>query len=175
MEAATQIVASQGLSAPTALIAKQADISTGSLFTYFKTKNELFNQLYIALKTEMASAALAGVVEQDDVRDQMAQMWSGWLHWATSNPMKRRTLAQLSVSDEINADSLEIGHRAMAGVAALLERSRENGPMRDAPLRLVANLLNAVSDATANFMILDPNNADAHRTTGYDALWRMIA
>lgn len=175
LEAATRVIAAQGLSAPTALIAKEAGISTGSLFTYFGTKAELLNQLYVDLKTEMASSALKDLPTEKDARFQMAHMWSGWLRWATSAPDKRRALAQLSVSDEISQQSREIGHRAMAGVAALLERSREKGVLRTAPLGLVANLINAAAEATVDFIILDPTNADAHRTTGFDAMWRMIS
>jgi hypothetical protein len=39
--AAIRVIASQGLSAPTAVIAKEAGISNGPLFTYFKTKADL--------------------------------------------------------------------------------------------------------------------------------------
>ena len=51
IDAATRVIVSQGLSAPTALIAKEAGIANGSLFTYFATKTELYNQLYLELKT----------------------------------------------------------------------------------------------------------------------------
>jgi AcrR family transcriptional regulator len=56
MAAATRVIAAQGLSAPTAVIAREAGVSNGSLFTYFETKADLFNQLYLELKTGMASA-----------------------------------------------------------------------------------------------------------------------
>jgi AcrR family transcriptional regulator len=57
LDAATRIIVTQGLSAPTAGIAKEAGVANGSLFTYFETKTDLFNQLYLELKIEMASAA----------------------------------------------------------------------------------------------------------------------
>ena len=63
----------------------------------------------------------------------------------------------------------------MAGVAALLERSRRKGAMCAAPLDLVANPINAVADATVDFIILDPADADAHQATRFDAMWRMIS
>lgn len=175
MAAATRVIASQGLSAPTSLIAKEAGVSNGSLFTYFETKADLLNQLYVELKTEMASAALDEVPTDKNIRHQMASMWSGWLRWATANPDKRRTLAQLVVSDAITGTSRDIGRRAMAGASAILERSRANGPMRAAPLGLVAGLMNAAADATVEFIILDPENADSHCRTGFEAMWRMIA
>ncbi|HVV12985.1 TetR family transcriptional regulator [Amycolatopsis sp.] len=44
-----------------ALIARAAGISNGSLFTYFATTAELFDQLYLELKTGMVTASLAGI------------------------------------------------------------------------------------------------------------------
>jgi AcrR family transcriptional regulator len=175
MEAATRVIASQGLSAPTALIAKEAGVSNGSLFAYFETKTVLLNQLYVELKTEMASSALDGLPTGKSSHDQMAYMWSGWLQWATTGADKRRTLAQLTVSDEITGASREIGHRAMAGFAGILDRSRENGPMRTAPLGLVVSLMNAVAEATVDFILHDPANADVHSRMGFEAMWRIIA
>lgn len=52
--AATRIIVTQGLSEPTAEIAKEAGVANGSLFTYFAPKPDLFNQLYVELKAEMA-------------------------------------------------------------------------------------------------------------------------
>jgi AcrR family transcriptional regulator len=58
LEAATRIIVMQGLSAPTAGIAKEAGVANGSLFTYFETKTDLLNHLYLVIKAEMASATL---------------------------------------------------------------------------------------------------------------------
>jgi AcrR family transcriptional regulator len=38
LEAATEVVAEQGVSAPTARIAKRAGVAEGTLFTYFENK-----------------------------------------------------------------------------------------------------------------------------------------
>src|SRR5580700_1233818 len=59
--AATRVIAAQGLGAATAAIAQEAGVSNGSLFTYFETKADLLNHLYLELKTEMAAAALEGL------------------------------------------------------------------------------------------------------------------
>jgi hypothetical protein len=47
--------------------------------------------------------------------------------------------------------------------------------MRDAPLGLLFGLLNAVADATVDFIIRDPANADTHSRMGFEAIWRIIA
>jgi AcrR family transcriptional regulator len=80
MAAATRVIAAQGLGAATAAIAQEAGVSNGSLFTYFETKADLLNHLYLELKTEMAAAALEGLPPgESGVRTQMQHAWSGWL------------------------------------------------------------------------------------------------
>ena len=175
MAAAVRVIAAQGLSAPTATIAKEAGVSNGSLFTYFATKADLLNHLYVELKEEIAAAAVDGLPAEADIRTQMLHMWTHQLHWATSCPEKRRTLAHLLVADDITVESHQAGSQTMAGVARLMERSRENGPMRDAPLGFVVALMSALADATVDFMIRDPVNADQHCMAAFDALWRIVA
>ncbi|MGO9134111.1 MAG: TetR/AcrR family transcriptional regulator [Methylovirgula sp.] len=175
LSAATRVIAAEGLGAATATIAKEAGISNGSLFTYFETKADLLNELYLELKTEMAAAALDGLPAKSDIRRQMLHVWSHWLRWATSSPEKRRTLAHLAVSEDITPQTRQTGHQTMAGIAKLLERSRENGPMRNVPLGFVVALMSAQADATIDFMIRDPANADKHSKVAFDALWRMVA
>ncbi|GLZ53397.1 TetR/AcrR family transcriptional regulator [Actinomycetospora sp. NBRC 106378] len=174
MAAATRIIAVQGLGAATAGIAKEAGVSNGSLFTYFDTKADLLNQLYLELKTEMGAAAGPGPAEAD-VREQLRHMWTGWVRWAAGQPEKRRALAQLGVSDEITAATHRSASAAMASAATVLDRSREHGPMRDEPLAFVLALATALADATIDSAIIDPANAEARSRAGFDALWRTLS
>jgi AcrR family transcriptional regulator len=175
MSAAARVIAAQGLGAPTAAIAEEARVANGSLFTYFETKADLFNQLYLELKTEMARASLDGLPATADIRKQMLHMWSRSTDWAMANPEKRRALAQLTVSDEITPASRAAGHEIMTGVAELLERVRANGPMRSTPMNFVVAIMNAMGDATMDFMIRDPANAKKHSRAGFEALWRVVS
>src|SRR5208282_153163 len=117
------------------------------------------NQLYLELKAELASVSLKGRPATADIRKQMFHVWSHSMDWAMSNPEKRRALAQLVVSDEITPASRAAGHETMTAVAELLERSRANGPLRNAPMGFVVAMMNALGDATMDFMINDPTNA----------------
>jgi AcrR family transcriptional regulator len=174
MAAATRVIAAQGLSAPTAVIAREAGVSNGSLFTYFETKTDLFNQLYLELKTGMAAASLDGLPVEAPLREQLSRMWLNWTRWATSDPNKRRALALLSVSDDIAQETHAASHQAMAGVARMLEQARARGPMRDTPMELVLALMNSLAETTMDFMVSDPANAREHCRTGFDALCRML-
>ena len=174
MSAAIQVIVSQGLSAPTATIAKQAELSNGSLFNYFETKADLLNQLYIELKSEMATAALGGLPANTNIREQLLYVWSHWLLWAASCPEKRRALVHLGVSNDITTESRQAANEAFSGIKKLLEEGVEKGPMRDAPLGFVVSMVDALADSTIDYMINDPENAEKHRMMAFDAIWRMI-
>ncbi|MGH3247613.1 MAG: TetR/AcrR family transcriptional regulator [Trebonia sp.] len=174
LAAATRVIVAQGLSAPTAVIAREAGVSNGSLFTYFETKADLFNQLFLELKTGMAAASLEGLPLQEPLREQFSRMWSNWMRWATSNPDKRRALALLSVSDDIAPQTRAASHLAMAEIAEMLERARAGGPMPDAPMEFVVAIMNSLAEATMDFMVSDPARADEHSRVGFDALYRVV-
>ena len=175
LSAATRVIAAEGLGAATAAIAKDAGVSNGSLFAYFGTKAVLLNELYVALKTEMGAVAVAGLPVESSVREQVLHMWNQWLRWATSFPEKRRALAQLQVADDITADSHQAVSSAFSGIADLLERSRANGPMRDAPLGFVLTLTTAIADAAIDAIIREPAEAEGRGSVAFEAMWRVLA
>lgn len=176
LSAAARVIASQGLAATaTAAIAKEAGVSNGSFFVYFDTKAALLNELFITLKTEMMAAATGGLDADGEPREQVRRMWMQWLRWATANPHKRRALAQLEVADDITDDSRQVAHAAFGGVAALIDRSRADGPMRDAPLSFVLTLMTAIAEATIDTVLREPAEAEARGSAGFDAVWRVIA
>ena len=59
LEAATKLFVERGLHAtPTSAISKEAGVSAGILFHYFKTKNDLIDELYVSIKKEYTSCIL---------------------------------------------------------------------------------------------------------------------
>jgi AcrR family transcriptional regulator len=174
LQAATRVIVTQGLGATTAGIAKEAGVANGSLFTYFATKTDLLNQLYLELKKELAEVSLRRLPSDAGLRQQMYHAWKSWAEWAVSNPDKRRALAQLSVSDEITAETRMEGMKVMAGIFELFERCRSRGAVRNVPPAFAGALINAASEATMDFMAGDPSHAKKHCKAGFDAVWRMI-
>jgi AcrR family transcriptional regulator len=175
LEAATRFIVTHGLSAPTAGIAKEAGVANGSLFTYFETKTDLFNQLYLELKTEMGSAAVKNLRPAAELREQCFQVWRNWTKWAVSNSEKRRVLAQLGVSDELTPETRAAVHKTMAAIADMLERIRAKRPLSKAPMGFVVALMNSTAEATIDLMSQDSTNAKKHCKLGFDALWRMLS
>jgi len=176
LDAATRVIAAHGLAATaTSAIAKEAGVSNGSLFVYFDSKATLLNELYVLLKSEMGQAAFANSPELVSPREQLHHVWVQWLAWATSNPDKRRTLAQLEVADDIKLESHTLVRDAQRDMAALLERCREGGPMASLPIGFVLLLTGAIADATMDLLIRDPRLDEDRGGAAFEAVWRVLA
>ncbi|CDG83530.1 TetR/AcrR family transcriptional regulator [Janthinobacterium agaricidamnosum] len=174
MAAAIRVIASQGLGAPTATIAKEAGVANGSLFNYFDTKAELFSQLYVELKQEVMSSAMQQLPAGADLRAQTLHVWTRWMQWATSWPDKRKAMAQLSMSDDISPASRAAGQQASMGIVDLIQRTCAGGPLRDHPLPFIFAVVSSLSGATMDYMIAHPAQAQLHCDTGFAMLWRAL-
>jgi AcrR family transcriptional regulator len=172
--AATRLVADQGLGAATAQIAKAAGVPHGSVFTYFGTKTELLNALYLELKTELTGTVLGRLRSDGDMREQLRDMWESWTHWGVANPAKRRALAQLGVSDQVSSLTRKAGYKAAQPVLELIWRVSAEGGLKSAPKPYVAALVEALATTTMDAMGDDPAHADAICADGFEALWRVL-
>src|SRR5260370_14889157 len=110
LDAATHLFAERGLTAaPTSEISKQAGVAEGTLFTYFKTKDNLMNALYREIKLELADAMMSGFPRKKSVCTRLQHVWDGYVNWGVANREKRKVLAQLQVSGMLSKDSIQAG------------------------------------------------------------------
>ena len=105
LAAAVHEIAKSGLGAPTALIARSAEVATGTLFTYFASKEQLLNELYFELKIEVYARINANFPHGASLERRARHVWSTFLHWAIDFPEKRKASVQLNVSDLITPET----------------------------------------------------------------------
>src|SRR3979411_3117165 len=110
LDAATRVFAESGLTAAaTSEISKEAGVAEGTLFTYFKTKDDLMNALYREIKLELADAMMSGFPRKKSVRTRLRHVWDSYVNWGVMNPEQRKVLAQLQVSGMLSKESIEAG------------------------------------------------------------------
>src|SRR3984885_8724258 len=106
LDAATRLFAERGLAAaPTSEISDLAGVAEGTLFTYFKTKDDLVNALYRELKLELADAMMSDFPRKKNVRTRLRHVWDRYMNWGIANPNQRKVLAQLQVSEVLTKES----------------------------------------------------------------------
>src|ERR1700690_2718699 len=96
LSAATTEFAERGLGAATAAISHAAGVAEGTLFTYFKTKDELVNALYREIKLELADAMMSDFPRRGSIRRRFQHVWDRYAEWGIKNPSQQRVLQQMT-------------------------------------------------------------------------------
>jgi|SRR5882724_6176054 len=174
LEAATGVIALEGVSAPTAKIAKLAGVAEGTLFTYFNNKDELLNELYIQLKAELREVMATEALSTKSARSAAQHAWTRYVSWGVANPHKRKVLAQLGVSERITEHSKAGGMVGFTELNALLSRSVGSRILRQQPAAFVGALLGAIAETTMDFISREPSRAQQYSQAGFEAFWNAL-
>jgi AcrR family transcriptional regulator len=175
LTAATELVATQGLGAATAKIAKQAGVAEGTLFIYFANKDDLLNQLYLEIKADLRAAMMADYPTDQGLAERSRHAWDRYIDWAGAFPSKRKAMVQLAVSDRITDASKEIGRRSFREIEALLQESFAAGALKDQPMAFGAAIMEALADTAMGFIAREPDRAAHYKRIGFEAFWRAIS
>jgi AcrR family transcriptional regulator len=175
LEAATRVFAERGLSAATAAISTEAGVAEGTLFTYFKTKDDLVNALYREIKSELASAMMEEFPRKRGVRARLLHLWDRYVTWGIANGEKQSVLRRIELWDGLSKESKKVGAGPFAEVKAIVEEGEEQGTLRDLPRRFVVATMGALLEAAIELARDDPKRADVYRVAGFEMFWMGIA
>jgi AcrR family transcriptional regulator len=171
LDAAIKVFAEHGLSAPTALISKTAEVSEGSFFTYFKTKDDLINALYREIRLDLSYAVLDGFPRRGSVRKRLEHVWTGYVSWGAANPLARRALKHLSISSAIAPAVRAEGGVLFAEVERLQQDAIEQRKLVQLPPVMVAQGLKALAEMTMDLIESEPAQATPLMAIGFQMLW----
>ncbi len=176
LDAATRLFAERGLTAaPTSEISKQAGVAEGTLFTYFKTKDDLINALYREIKLELADAMMSDFPRKKNVRTRLRHVWDRYLCWGIANPKQRKVLAQLQVSEVLTEDSRNAGSAPFVEFQIMIRDAIEQRVFRnDVPAELISKSLTALVEATIDLTVSNPSKAKQYRDSGFQMFWAGI-
>lgn len=170
MRAAIEKIASEGVSASTAGIAKAAGVAEGSLFRYFADKDTLLNEVYLAIKSEMKVPLTEQFPARGSLKKRAEHLWNGYVSWGAANPVKRQALTQLTVSDRITTESQQAGSEGILVMPTVMEVIAA-GRLGTLPPSFAQALFVSIADATMMCMSQDPDRAYEYRAAGFASFW----
>ncbi len=175
LTAATQAVAELGMGASTARIARDAGVAEGSLFTYFNSKDELLNQLYLSLKADFRAVMIDGYNTNASVRDRCRHIWDRSVDWGQQSPVRRKALRQLTVSEKLTEQTRTSGAEAFRDMQSMWEEGLKAGVLRQLPNAFIGNVLESIAETVLESIARDPGHAETYRQSGFDAFWGAIS
>ncbi len=174
LQAAVYEIAEAGLGAPTAKIATRAGIAAGTLFTYFATKEDLLNELYLELKLEVYTRVNAGFPYQASLERRARHLWSSFLDWAVEFPEKRKVSVQLNLSDLVTPETRTKAAAQRGAVDATLSELGNRVALRGLPAGFAAATMAAMQEATMDFIQKQPKQRKELIDRSFRIFWRAL-
>jgi AcrR family transcriptional regulator len=171
LDAAVAVFAEQGLGAPTSRITAQAKVSEGSLFTYFKTKEELINELYRDLRLQLADAVMKDYPRRAGIRERLEHIFSRYVTWGADHPVKRRALKLVSMSHVITPEVRAESGVLFSEVERLQLDALQQKKLVHLPPPMASKALKALAEMTMDLMESHPQDAERMRDAGFQMLW----
>lgn len=175
LAAAIQVFATNGLSAPTAAITSAAGVAEGTLFVYFKGKDELINALYEEIKQDLANAMLSGYPAKGSVRARTQHVWNKYVEWGADNPDRLAVLHKVKVWHGLCPEVSEALNARFAELLSLITTAIEQGVFQKLPHEFVLAMLTAQAETTMQFMRNYPTESDSYKKKGFEIFWNGIA
>jgi AcrR family transcriptional regulator len=174
LEAAAAEIAVAGLGAATAKIAERAGVATGTLFTYFPSKDDLLNELYLYLKQDLYGRIDEGFPQSGSLERRLLHAWNAIVGWGTSCPDKRKVSLQLGVSDVLTAETRAAVANQRGLLADVLRNLEERGQSRGLTAGFATATMHAMQETAMTFSNKRPRERQAVSEQAFRAFWRMI-
>ena len=138
LDTALKLFVEQGFHAtPTARIAKEAGVATGTLFHYFSTKEELINTLYLETKDILIREIARNVSEQTTIKSKLKQIFFNAIHWARNYPQQQLFYFQFSHSPFISQITKELGEQRLQFIYDIIEEGKTTDILKNIPTDLL--------------------------------------
>lgn len=171
LESAMELFAVRGIAhTPTAAISASAQIAEGTLFTYFKTKDDLINELYRELRKEM-DRELVDYPFTADAYTRLRFIWDKFLNLAMRFPKRLKVLQQLRASGALLKDS-ETPNMAIMELLHSTKEAAEQGGIHNASAEFLVLLFRAQAEATVEFIAAHKDLEIESRELGFRLIWR---
>ncbi|HEY8960850.1 MAG TPA: TetR/AcrR family transcriptional regulator [Luteolibacter sp.] len=175
LDAAADLVATQGVGASTAKIAQVAGVSEGTLFVYFPTKDDLLNKLFVEIESSLAGAMQAPYPQDEDARERFRLVWDRLVGWGVANPVLWKAIRQLKVSDRVTAESRRCGDTLFREVRAVVDQCLAGHADPARVSFYVETVLFDLAGMMIDAITAHPQDRDRISEAGFDLFWKGTA
>lgn len=174
LETALRLFTERGFAGtPTSLISKEAGVATGTLFFYFKTKEDLIDTLYRRVKSEAAQEMGRGLDAEKTAKAKLRRLGRNAVGWGLENPAKLKFMEQFAHSPFVSTSAHEEGMSHFAFLEDLVLQGIRDGEIRNVePSGLFCMMASALAGLIAHAL---STKDEEERTTiienGLDFIW----
>ncbi|HEX3000772.1 MAG TPA: TetR/AcrR family transcriptional regulator [Methanoregula sp.] len=174
LETALRLFTERGFAGtPTSLISREAGVATGTLFFYFKTKEELIDTLYRRVKSEAAQEMGRGLDAEKTAKGKFRRLGKNAAGWGIKNPAKLKFMEQFAHSPFVSTSAHEEGMSNFLFLEELVRQGIRDGEIREVePDILFCLMASALSGMIAHALTTDDTDErERIIEDGLDFIW----
>jgi AcrR family transcriptional regulator len=162
----------------TAKIAKEAGVANGTLFQYFKTKEDLIISLFVAIKEEILDYMAKNTKSNKSTREEIKLQFISTIVWGLDNASKFHFIQQFYASPYINQISQTDLEKYIKPHYILIENGIKENFIKTMSIDLLYLLISNQAFGLHQFIITQKLSKTKQTETiniTFEMLWEMIS
>jgi AcrR family transcriptional regulator len=161
---------------PTARISKEAGVATGTLFNYFKSKEELINVLYLTCKESLTRRLSFGLEQETTFRSKLKRIYVNYIGWSLDHTEEFLFFQQFCNAPCIGETTRKEGVSKFNNIMELISEGIKQEIIKNVNLDYISNLLMGILNTNTYYFIEHPDLAsdDVFLETSFNFLWDSI-
>ncbi len=120
-------------STPMSMIAKEANVAAGTIYLYYKNKDDLLNNLYLEIKKKYSASLMEGVSDSIPVRDAFEMVWRNSVKFKQNHKAEFNVMEQFRNSPFIKFETVEEGLKIFEPFIKLVEKAKREKIVKEIP------------------------------------------
>ena len=142
LQATLELITENGFhGAPMAQVSQRANVAAGTIYHYFKSKEELIDELYASLKEKMGIALLQENNESGGVKERFFKFWLNLFEHFANNPKEFNFLEQYGNSPMVSKTLRDENFKHYKPVIEFLADGIKKGVLREMPIELMTAIV----------------------------------
>lgn len=176
LDAALLLFTSNGLQkTTTAKITKEADVSNGTFFYYFKTKDDLITSLYKREIESFRSSISENLSELSGDKESVKILWFTSINWFLKNKASFAFFNMYSTSPDLNYLREKEPAAAFTFVGKVFKQLIENDLFEDIPSELILSSFYGSIISIFDYCVLSNDDNSKYKEVSFDIWWRSIS
>lgn len=158
-----------------AAVAKEAGIATGTIYTYFKNKEALINQLYLHLKEEKVRLMFKNYNEIDNFYVTFQKLWMAYFKISMKEYHKMMFIEQYAYSSVITASTKKKADSLLEPMSVLLLKAQQEHLIKNIePAIILSAITGAVLEIVRYYQSIGSKPSKANIEQCFEMAWTSI-
>jgi len=139
MQSTLKLITENGFHAtPVSMIANDSGVAAGTIYRYFKNKEDIINELYTYVKIDFNNAILKGMYQDISIREEYYLKWRNMVDYYMNNPLEAKFMQQYAASPYINGDVVKSSLEKYSHLRDLHKRAVKFSIIKDISYEAIA-------------------------------------